>query len=362
MPFRNAVAGAVLAGALGASPAGAAAMPSYDHVVLIILENHSTNQIVGSHTKTPALNRLAATYGLATNYYAISHPSEPNYVAMLGGDTFGIADDDAFYCKPGMADWGCAQANESGYVNHTVDAPNLAAQLDAHGIRWKGYFEDIPKPGSLVYRWPSPQTPVAGKPDSLYASKHNGFMTFKSVQVDPRRAEKIVGFDALDRDIAADTLPRFATIVPDQCNDMHGLHGHDVPEDCSGKTSAGLLGRGDRVTAAIVDRIVHMPMWRTRQNNAIVITFDENDDDQADSHPVGCCGAIGDKTITTDGGWIATIVITNHGPRALKDPTLYNHYSLLRTLEDAFGISEHVGHAGDPGIRDMTPLFAVSAR
>jgi hypothetical protein len=337
-------------------------MPRYDHIFLIILENHSSDEIIGANSAAPEINSLAKEYCLASNYYAISHPSEPNYVALVGGDTFGIADDDAFYCKQGAKQFGCTKSSDSGYVDHTIDAPNLARQLDAHGIAWKGYFENIPEAGSLAYRWPSPEKPVVGKPDSLYAVKHNGFMTFKSVQDDPRRAEKIVGFDALDRDIAAGALPRFATIVPNQCNDMHGLHGHDVPDDCTGKNSAGLIGRADRTVARIVDGITNSPAWKGTENDAIVITFDENDDDVASSHPVGCCGTGPGEPGSPGGGWISTIVVTNHGPRHLVDPTPYNHYSLLRTIESAFGIAEFLGHAADTGkgVVTMTPLFAVA--
>jgi hypothetical protein len=356
-----ATAGIVLSATAGTA-AAAPLMPAYDHIFLIILENHSTDEIINGSSAAPELTRLAKEYGLASNFYAIRHPSEPNYVAMLGGDTFGIADDDAFYCKPGSKEFGCEKASRAGYVNHTVDVPNLAQQLDARGISWRGYFEDIPEAGSLAYRWPSPQQPIAGKPDSLYAVKHNGFMTFKSVQDDPKRAEKIMGFDALDRDLAAASLPRFGYIVPDQCNDMHGLHGHDVPDDCTGKTSDGLVGRADRSVAKIVDGIMNTASWKGAEKDAIIITFDENDDDRPDTHPIGCCGSGPDEPGSPGGGWIATIVVTNHGPRGLNDPTPYNHYSLLRTLESTFGIDEYLGHAADTqkGVATMAPLFAIS--
>jgi phosphatidylinositol-3-phosphatase len=358
-PLRQSLA--VLALALcgtGLARAAEEPMPAYDHIFLIILENHTTDEIIGDKTAAPEMTELAKEYGLASNYFAIRHPSEPNYVALVGGDTFGIADDDAFYCKPGSTQWGCSKkAQQPGYVDHTVATPNLASQLDAKGISWKGYFEDIPAPGALVYRWPSKEQPVPGKPDSLYAVKHNGFMTFKSVQDDPKRAEKIVGFDQLDRDLAAGALPRFAYIVPNQCNDMHGLSGHDVPEDCTGKESAGLIGRADKTVAKIVDGIMHSPQWKALGNSAIVITFDENDDDTPNSHPLGCCG-FGEPG-SPGGGWIATIVITNRGPRRCVDPTPYNHYSLLRTIEAAFGINTYLGHAADvdKGVVTMTRLF-----
>ncbi len=367
MQLRKFLALAVIFAAVAVvNPAAAAPapMPHYDHIVLIILENHSSDEIIAGKGAAARLDALAKEYGLATNYYAIRHPSEPNYVAMLGGDTFGIADDDAFYCKPGSTQWGCSKASATGYVDHTVDAPNLAQQLDAHGIGWKGYFEDIPEPGSLIYRWPPADNPVAGKPDSLYAVKHNGFMSFKSVQDDPNRAQKIVGFDVLEQDIASGALPRFAYIVPNQCDDMHGLHGHDVPQDCTGKDSAGLVGRADRAVGKIVDEIMATPVWTGAGNTAIVITFDENDDDRLDPHPTGCCGEGPGEPGSPGGGWIATIVVTNHGPRGLADPTPYNHYSLLRTIESAFGIDKYLGHAADTdkGVVAMTPLFAVAGK
>jgi hypothetical protein len=362
---RSLSGGLVLAAMIAAGTARAAdSVPRYEHIFLIVLENHSTDEIIGPHSAAPNINALASEYGLASNYYAIRHPSEPNYVALVGGDTFGIADDDAFYCKPGSKLFGCTKALKPGYVDHTIDAPNLAQQLDARGMSWKGYFEDIPEPGSLAYRWPSPERPIQGKPDSLYAVKHNGFMNFRSVQEDPRRAEKIVGFDILDRDIGAGTLPRFAYIVPNQCNDMHGLHGHDVPEDCTGKTSAGLIGRADRTVGGIVDRIMGAALWKAPENAAIVITFDENDDDRLDTHAIGCCGSSPDEPGSPGGGWISTIVVTNHGPRHFDDPTPYNHYSLLRTVEGAFGIDKFLAHAGDAdkGVVPMTPLFAMPGK
>jgi hypothetical protein len=185
-------------------------------------------------------------------------------------------------------------------------------------------------------------------------------MTFKSVQDDPKRAQKVVGFDALEHDIQAGKLPNFAHIVPNQCDDMHGLHGHDVPENCTGKTSAGLIVRADRMLGKLVTEIMASSAWKGSGNSAIVITYDENDDDTPSSHPNGCCGFDPKDSSDPGGGWIPTIVITNHGPRGLDDPTPYNHYSLLRTIEEAFGLA-CLRHACDTksGVVTMAPLFAV---
>jgi hypothetical protein len=335
-------------------------MPRYAHVFVIIEENHTTDQIVPSDA-APNLTKFAQHYGYSWRFYAESHPSEPNYVAMLGGDTFGIKDDDAFWCKPKVNDPACPNAGKPDYVDHAVTAPSLASQLATHHLSWKGYFEDIPAPGSRAFRWPADDRAVPGKPATLYALKHNGFMNFKDVQNDPALAQKVVGFDALDHDLASGNVPNFAHIVPNQCNDMHGLSGPNVPADCDYKAGDKLIARGDAVAGKLVADIMKSPFWSKPENSAIVITFDENDTEHPGNHAPGCCGSDPNDPNNPGGGWIPTIVITNHGARGLTELTPYNHYSLLRTIEDGFGIGEHLGHAGDDAHRvlPMTALFYV---
>jgi hypothetical protein len=334
-------------------------MPRYAHIFVIILENHTTDQIVPSDA-APNLTKFAQQYGYSWRFYAESHPSEPNYVAMLGGDTFGIKDDDAFWCKPGVKYVPCPNVGKPGYVDHTVTAASLMSQLVAQHLTWKGYFEDIPSPGSHAFHWPTDDHRVRGKPAALYAAKHNGFMNFNDVQDDPGLPQKIVGFDVLEKDLASGNVPNFAHIVPNQCNDMHGLSGPNVPQDCEYRAGNKLISRGDAVAAKLVAAIMKSPFWSKLENNAIVITFDENDPDHPGNHALGCCGDPKDRH-NPGGGWIPTIVITNHGPRGLTELTPFNHYSLLRTIEDGFGIKEHLLHAGDDAHRvlPMTALFHV---
>ncbi len=103
-------------------------------------------------------------------------------------------------------------------------------------------------------------------------------------------------------------------------------------------------------------------LWHGPDNAAIVITFDENDKEERHGPDQGCCGNEPGSAANSGGGHIPTVVITNHGPRGVVDDTAYNHYSLLRTTEAAFGIAEYLGHAADErgGVLSMTPLFAVS--
>ena len=348
--------------AAAAKPAESTGMPRYAHVFVIVAENKGHELVIGPGTSAPNINRLAQQYGLASQFFAEVHPSEGNYIAMLAGDTLGIHDDDAYYCKPGTQDTWCTKSHRSDYVDHTFTARSLVDQLQSRGLTWKAYMESLPEPGSLAVRWPTKEQPVAGLPTQLYAAKHNGFMNFRAVQQDPARRSKIVDFDALYRDLASGDMPNYAHIVPNQCNDMHGRdEGPDVPPDCQKRNTRALIARGDRVIDELVTRVMASAVWRSPDNTAIVITFDENDKDERQGPDQGCCGNDPGSAANAGGGRIPTIVITNHGPRGLVDDTPYNHYSLLRTTEAAFGISEYLGHAADErhGVVTMTPLFAV---
>jgi hypothetical protein len=356
--LRRLIAAAALAAGLAGSAAAAdvEGVPRYAHVFVIVEENKDYDQILDP-AAAPNIAGLAAAYGNATRFHGEVHPSEANYVALLGGDTFGIHDDDAYYCKAGDTRPYCENAAQPGYVDHTVRARHLGDQLVAAGLSWKGYYESIPAAGSPAVVAGDPSFGPAGRKTALYASKHSGFMNFAGVQADPKRAQRIVGFDQLDRDLASGDLPSFALVVPNQCNEMHGLSGPGVPPDCQSADKAALIRRGDAYTGALVRRIQATSAWAGPGNVAIVITFDEG----ANKTREGCCSVTPDAPSNFGGGHIPTIVVTNHGPRGLKDDTPYNHYSLLRTLEDAFRLPEHLGRAADSasGVKAMTPLFAV---
>jgi phospholipase C len=319
---------------------GSSTIPRYQHIVEIMMENTSYGTIIGNPV-APNLNALAQKYGLATDYFGVTHPSEPNYVAAVGGDYFGIQDDDQFYCTPALAgtDPNCAGTT----VNHTVEAQSIADQLTAAGKTWKGYFQSLPpKPDTLVSSGPGANGPYTFKYPSnsvaLYASKHNPFVNFTGTQAE---VKNMVDDSQLARDLAHKDLPTYSLIVPDQCHDMHGTGG------CS--STDGLISAGDTYVANTVSAITDSKQWREGRN-AIVITWDEDDFSDSGQPGTGCCGN------TVGGGHVATIVITNKTKSPITDGTPYNHYSLLRTMEDAFGLP-CLAHACDSAVTPMTPLF-----
>jgi phospholipase C len=286
-------------------------VPAYQHIFVIVEENHSYNQIIGNKA-APNFDAWAQTYASATSYFGTIHPSEGNYVAMVGGNDYNIEDD-------------------APYTQHTTANPSLAQQLEAAGLSWKGYFQSMPSPGFTSTCYPTDTC--------LYASKHNGFMNFAAIQNSPTELAKLVPDTQFAADLSSGKAPNFSFIVPDQCHDMHGL------SSCTPKTQADLIGVADAYAQNVVSEITSSPLWSSSANNAIVIIWDEGVSNQ------GCCDA------SPGGGNVPAIVITNHGPRGVQDGTPYNHYAFLLTIQQAFGIGCLQLTCDTVNVTPMIPLF-----
>ena len=353
---------AVVAGTTAASATGAAqpdtGTMTYDHIFVIMLENHSQSSVIDD-PNAPYLTSLAHGYGMADRYYGVTHPSMPNYLASIAGDNFGIQDD-----------------NDQNVVN--LDRRNLVDQLEAHHMSWDAYMEDLPA-NKLDRFWPDASNP-------LYAKKHNPFVLFDDVKNNPARMDHVRDYSQLASDLNGSHAPQFVWISPNQCHDMHGgVYGsvpHHAETPCPyGSTKddpndAALKAKADRFVHRAVDTIRGSRAWTAR--SAIVIVTDENDytgneETGGWESAAGCCDSpyvpAGDPRVSADwpggtygGGLIPAIVVTGAGPRAVVDHTPYNHYSLLRTIEDNWGLG-HLGHSGDTqgGVVPMTPLFARPA-
>lgn len=290
--------------------------PQYDHVFLLIMENEGFKGIIGNQD-APILNALAQDYGLATNYSGVGDPSEPNYVAMLGGDTFGISTDDPYW-----------------FPGQTVSAPNLMSQLDAAGKTWRGYFQNMPYAGYRGYCFPDKCNGIPDA-DTQYVAKHNGIVNFANLQ-NPTDLGKMFPFAQLSADLQAGTVPNFSYIVPDECHDMHGAPPWCVDSGASSSVQQSfLIAQGDAFVGSVVNTITSSSLWQAG-NNAIVITFDEG------------------NTATST---VATIVVTSHGPRGVTDKTSLNHFSLLASLEQTFGLG-CLANACTANL--MTPLFTIT--
>jgi hypothetical protein len=251
--------------------ATASGLSSFSHVYLIILENEEYGSLVGS-PDAPYFNSLIASYGLATNYFGVAHPSQPNYLALFSGSTQGVTDDS----------------------NHDVSATNLADQLEAKGKTWAVFAQDYP---GDCYTGAT----KGGKGEGIgaagsYARKHNPAISFTDISSNPTRCARITNLAAFDPAAA-----NLELIIPNQCNDMHSCP----------------ISAGDAFLQAFVPRITSSAAFA---GSVLFITFDEGDSNLG------------------GGGHIATLVVSPLVKAGFQSSTMHDHYSLLRTIEDAWGL------------------------
>lgn len=351
--LRAGALGAVFAAALVSSVASAAAAPK--HIFLIMMENHSTEDILGNIADAPYLNDLVKQPGVryATQYFGVTHPSLPNYLALISGSPQGIFDD----CKAG-AEVTCkpvefvpdargaaagqlltdAQVETATHTPHMFAGKTLIDQIEAAGHTWKAYMQAMPADAKTVEYGPvGADGKVIAK---LYAQKHNPFMYFSVVRDNPQRLARIVPYDEFEHDLAADAVPDFVWISPDQCHDMHGM----APE-AAGKIdapgcaypAAGLdhdvIKLGDAYLREAVAAITHSAAWKDGAGLAIV--WDEDDF-------TGYSGAFGSPVgrngIVLGGARAPLIVVTASAAAPKKIDAPANHYNLLAAIEAAWGL------------------------
>jgi hypothetical protein len=237
-----------------ATPAAQAAprVPAFAHVIVVVFENKERGSVL-SNRAAPSFNAYARRYARLLRYYAVTHPSLPNYLALVSGSTQGI---------------------RSNCLNCVIDAPNLADTLEAAGHTWKTYAEGFPN-------------------GARYAKKHNPFVYFRNVD-----RSRIVPLNELAADLGEGTLPDFSLIVPDLCNSMH---------DCS-------VSVGDAWLRRLAKPLLQL------DNTAIFVLFDEG------------------TSRVHGGGHIAALVLGTAVRPGARNGAFLTHYSVLRTIEDAWGL------------------------
>jgi acid phosphatase len=276
--------------------ASASAVPAFDHVFVILMENQAYSSIVGDTIQAPYINSLAARYGLATNYFAVSHPSLPNYLSLTGGDTFGITSD-------------CTSC--------FVGAPNIAAdRVEASGRTWKSYMESMP---SACFAGDS----------SPYAQKHDPLFYYNDIRTVPSECSRIVPYSNLASDLASiSTTPNYAFISPNLCNDMH---------DACAPPPSTPIRQGDDWLRAQLPSILSSPAY-TSQNSLVLIVWDEDD-------------SLGNNQV-------AALVIAKNVRPGFRSPTLYSHYSILKTIEQAWGLGPLTSNDGSANA--MSDFFTTA--
>jgi phosphatidylinositol-3-phosphatase len=335
------------------APTTAAALPPIKHVWVVVLENKDYDDSFGPDTEAPYLARELTRAGqLLPNYFGTSHASLGNYITMVSGQAANpVTQGDCLrYVDviPGTpTDDGQVMGQGCVYPAHVE---TVAGQLEKAGFKWRGYMEDMGNTPSAPRTCRHPE--IGGHDDTQaarehdqYATRHNPFVYFHSIIDSPTCAQNVVPLDQLRDDVAsAETTPNFAFITPDLCND-----GHD--ETCVDGGPGGLPA-ADLFLRRWVPVILASPGFASE--GLLIVTWDEANITPDSS--TACCGQpTGPNTLTPGllgpgGGRTGTVVIGPHVRPGSVNGQAYNHYGLLRSIEDIFGLP-HLGYAAQEGLR-----------
>jgi phospholipase C len=329
----TAAAGLAAAALLMSAASPAFAQPkSFDHVFVIMMENQSFDELIGRNVidsngnptgafDTPFLTFEAPSLsGYAFQYYGVTHPSLPNYLASIGGDYFDVQDDNP----------SCFAQPPPGPGCHLVNANNLVDNLENKGLTWTVLEESMPKVGWLGTQYP-------GSAPRLYAQKHNPFVYFQDVATNSARLSHILPLTPKYLGPALSNPATVTYIVPNQCHDMHGT------TTCS--NSDKLLSEGDGYLKKLVQQVVTSSGFTA--NSALFVVWDEDDY----SSRLWCC-----SSPRGDGGGHTLGLVFSSTSAGKQSLTQYNEYSMLRTIEEGLGLP-YLGHSGDSAVAPMWDLF-----
>jgi phospholipase C len=279
------------------SGAARAQLPAASHVVVVLEENNSYSAVIGS-ANMPYLNGLAAKYGLATQYYANTHPSIGNYFMLSAGSLI--------------------TNNDSSTATVTHD--NIVRHLLTAGKTWKSYAESLPARGYL------------GPDVYPYVRRHNPLSFFSDVVNSSVQRLNLVPFSQFSADLTNHTLPNFSFIVPNLNHDAH-----DCPVAPTGCTNAQKLQTADAWLKSHIAPLLANLSFQT--NGVLIIVFDE-----------------GFNTDTAHGGGhVAAVVIGPKVKRGFKSATFYQHQNVLRTTLQLLGVKTFPGAAATA--KPMSDLF-----
>jgi phosphatidylinositol-3-phosphatase len=345
-------------------------LPPIRHVFVLLLENQSYRVTFGAGSEAPYLARtLRARGALLTQYYAIGHASLGNYIALVSGQAPNTATqlDCAVYenFRPSATTLDAhGQLRGSGCVYPRL-VRSLPDQLEAAGLSWKAYMEDMGKNPAResatcghVPLGATETTNLASRGDQ-YAAKHNPFIYFHSIIDDQARCDShVVNLERLPEDLASPaTTANYIFITPNLCSD-----GHDAR--CIDGHSGGLAGI-ERFLRIWVPRIEAAPAFLA--DGMLVISFDESDGGGAEGSSA-CCG---ERPLPgarfqpgfsgPGGGRIGAIVLSKFVKPGTVSAVPYNHYSVLRTVEAIFGLP-YLGYAAEPELRVFGPdVFSAAS-
>jgi len=315
---------------MSASETPAASIPApaarFDHVFVLVEENQNYEDVIGNTNDLPYLNTLAAKYGVATNYYANTHPSINNYFYLTAG-------------RRGVGSlWAGALADQ--YFGE-VAGDNIASILTANHKTWKAYAESIPRAGYL------------DGDHSPYIKHHNPFAYFASVRESSGQASQasnIVPFDNFARDLQGDSLPNYSFIIPNLYNDGHNNPVTRKKATCGDHRA---LQGIDTWLKSNMDPLIESATFK--RSGLLVIVFDEG----CETGPKADSRYDPKRSDLKGGGHIAAVIVSSRTSAGTTRDELFHHESVLRLSLRALGIEQLPGLAGQA--QDMNGFFSKKA-
>ncbi len=358
-------------GKRGESPAAAAApkLPPVKHVFVVMLSGEPYASVFGPESKAPYLAKTLEQRGeLLVRYYAVAHQQLANGIALISGQgpTPATAANCPTYAPLTPATAGSDEQVEGEGCVYPPTTATLPGQLEVKRLTWRAYVQGTDEAGAGAAACAHP---ALGQPDptsapastSPYATFRNPFVYFEGLSASPSCAADDVGIDALSADLAsAKRTPSLSYIVPDRCHD-------GTPGPCPGGGPGGLPA-ADEMLKGVVPKILASPAYK--QGGLLVITVDEapSSGEFADSSsccaqpsfpnmpaPSGPAAALGPE----GGGQVGALLLSPFVKRKSTSQEPYNHFSLLRTIEDLFGL-KHIGYAGAAKVQSFEPSLFVA--
>ncbi len=325
--------------------------PPIRHVFVIVLENQSFENTFGAASHAPYLaDSLTRAGAFLRQYYGTGHASLDNYIAMISG----IAPNPATQADCGryeeFVQTGTAPDGQpigSGCI-YPAHVRTLANQLSARRLTWKAYMEDM---GNDTTREAAACGHAAigardmterATPSDQYAAKHNPFVYFHSIIDSAACRRNVVPLTRFAADLrSAGRTPNVSFISPNLCHD-----GHDRP--CRDGEPGGLVSANEFL-AHWVPVITQSRAFR--DGGLLIVTFDE----AASADASACCDEPTGPNTTLPGahgpggGRTGAVLLSPFIKPGTVSYAPYNHYSMLRSIEDLFGL-KHLGYAGQKGL------------
>jgi hypothetical protein len=325
--------------------------PPIRHVFTIVLENKSYDETFGPNSLAPYLSKQLTAQGeLLTNYYAVGHNSLDNYIALVSGQAPNVITQSDCQIYQDFSPGSPIQVDINGQIVgqgcvFPSETKTIADQLVANQLTWRGYMEDMA--GTCLHPALNTQDQTqTAQPGDQYAARHNPFVYFHSIIDTPSCAANDVPLTQLPTDLNHySTTPNYVFITPNLCHD-----GHDSP--CVNGEPGGLVS-ADAFLRLWVPQILSSPAYQ--RDGLLLILFDEAEFGASSTDSTACCNELPGPNsplpgITGPGGGrVGAVVLSRFVRAGTVVTTPYNHYSLLRTIEELFGLDQ-LGFAGQSGL------------